>query len=123
MGCTDEAKYQAIYVNYVSQYNINMTQFSPSNWTAYTSVNDFFIRPLQAGARPIAFADDDTSVASPADARVYGFQYIPAVRTHEDASRPRLSGPDGPAVFMAGRRSCSRTGPLSSRRRRSRWPR
>ena len=38
----DDAKYKAIYVNYVSEYNINMTQFSPSNWTAYASVNDFF---------------------------------------------------------------------------------
>jgi phosphatidylserine decarboxylase len=80
MTDADDAKYQAIYKNYVALYSINMTQFAPSDWTAYPSVNAFFIRALQPGARPLASVGDDSVVVSPADARVYVFPVVPMVR-------------------------------------------
>lgn len=76
---TEEAKKAAIYDDYVDLYGINMTEFDPSDWRAYDTVNDFFIRNLRPGARPIAYPNDDNYVVSPADARLYGFQHVPAV--------------------------------------------
>ena len=85
----DDAKYSSIYVNYVQLYNIDMSQFTPSNWTAYSDVNAFFVRTLTPGVRPIAFPNDNRHIVSPADARVYAFQPVPTVRS----ARSSLCGP------------------------------
>jgi phosphatidylserine decarboxylase len=42
---------------FVGKYGVDMTQAANPDITSYKSFNDFFTRPLKAGARPIAAAD------------------------------------------------------------------
>jgi len=69
-----------------------MTEFDPSDWRAYDTVNDFFIRNLRPGARPIAYPNDDNYVVSPADARLYGFQHVPAVCSRRYTALTKVMG-------------------------------
>lgn len=42
---------------FVGRYNVNMAEAENPEITSYKSFNDFFTRPLKAGARPLAQAD------------------------------------------------------------------
>lgn len=42
---------------FVKRYNVNMAEAANSDITAYPSFNEFFTRPLEVGARPLAKAD------------------------------------------------------------------
>jgi phosphatidylserine decarboxylase len=42
---------------FVGRYGVDMAEAADSNLASYASFNDFFTRPLKAGARPIADAD------------------------------------------------------------------
>lgn len=42
---------------FVKRYNVNMAEAANSDITAYQSFNEFFTRPLKAGARPLAQVD------------------------------------------------------------------
>jgi len=65
---TDEDRYQAIQVEYVLKYGIDMSVFIPDTYTGYSSVNDWFSRAINPLYRPI---DPDThSIVSPAEGRV-----------------------------------------------------
>ncbi len=56
--------------SFVDFFEINMTDFEQDNPHLYRTFNDFFIRELSAGKRPIAGFLDDTVVICPADSRV-----------------------------------------------------
>ena len=51
---------------FVKQYEVNMDEAEQPDPTAYANFNDFFTRPLKAGARPIADAD----IVCPADGAI-----------------------------------------------------
>src|SRR5207253_402362 len=55
---SDQAKYTAIYLDFIQTYRIDMTQYDPSNYLAYNSVNEWFIRKLANGTRTIAAPQD-----------------------------------------------------------------
>ncbi len=42
---------------FARRYNVNMAEAAESNLAAYATFNDFFTRPLKAGARPLDAAD------------------------------------------------------------------
>jgi len=75
---TAAEKQSRIYENYVVLYQIDMSTFDPSNWQDYDSVNDFFIRKLANGSRPIASPNDDSVLVSPADSRVLILPNLPS---------------------------------------------
>ncbi len=54
--------------NFCRLYQVDMTEAEQSNATAYPTFNDFFIRALRPGARPIDPAPD--ALVSPVDGRV-----------------------------------------------------
>eukprot|EP01083_Nonionella_stella_P101635 288268_1 len=70
-------KKHQIYDNFISRYNINMTQYDPSDYTRYETVNQWFSRRLKPGARVIADSGNDKVLSSPADARVLVFRNFP----------------------------------------------
>eukprot|EP00656_Telonema_subtile_P027638 TRINITY_DN2976_c0_g1_i8.p1 TRINITY_DN2976_c0_g1~~TRINITY_DN2976_c0_g1_i8.p1 ORF type:complete len:528 (+),score=81.06 TRINITY_DN2976_c0_g1_i8:123-1706(+) len=45
---------RVIKTNFIDRYNIDMTQYNPSDYTQYDSVNAWFIRHLATGVRPIS---------------------------------------------------------------------
>jgi len=51
---------------FVKQFEVNMAEAEQPDPTAYANFNDFFTRPLQEGARPIAQAD----IVCPADGAI-----------------------------------------------------
>ena len=66
-----------INVNYIQLYQINMSEFTPSDYHDYTNVNSFFIRHLMPGIRPIDSPLDTTVLTAPADARYTVLETIP----------------------------------------------
>lgn len=57
---------------FVDRYNVNMAEAANPDIASYKSFNDFFTRPLQAGARPLAEAD----FISPVDGAISQFGAI-----------------------------------------------
>ena len=57
---------------FVGRYNVNMAEAANPDIASYKSFNDFFTRPLQAGARPLAEAD----FISPVDGAISQFGAI-----------------------------------------------
>lgn len=55
---------------FVEFYQINMSQFDPSNPEEYGTFEDFFVRKHAAGARPMYKPDDPTKAVNVADSRV-----------------------------------------------------
>ncbi|MFZ2988293.1 archaetidylserine decarboxylase, partial [Ideonella sp.] len=47
----------AIIRRFVARYQVNMSEAAQSDVAAYASFNEFFTRPLKAGARPLARAE------------------------------------------------------------------
>jgi len=56
-----------------------MTQFTPSDYTLYPNVNEFFIRHILPDSRPIASLNDPSIFVSPADARLLYLPNLPTV--------------------------------------------
>jgi phosphatidylserine decarboxylase precursor len=65
--------------DWIDTFRINMSEFVPSEWYDYDSVNSWFIRSLRPGVRPIA--GDDSTVVSPADSRMLVFRNITSATT------------------------------------------
>ncbi|MGL5430470.1 MAG: archaetidylserine decarboxylase [Vibrio sp.] len=59
---------------FIKQYNVNMDEALHSDPSHFKTFNDFFVRELKAGARPIA--QDDKIITHPADACVSQFGAI-----------------------------------------------
>ncbi|STY31773.1 phosphatidylserine decarboxylase [Legionella wadsworthii] len=69
-GCLAEVKHikvkNYIIKRFINKYEVNMSEAMIEDPTAYPSFNDFFIRHLKPGSRPIAQAD----IISPVDGSV-----------------------------------------------------
>ncbi|TBU31843.1 phosphatidylserine decarboxylase [Dichomitus squalens] len=61
---------------FVDYYKIDMSQFEPSDIDAYKSFQDFFIRHLKPGTRPIAFPDDPSIAVCVADCRMIVYDTV-----------------------------------------------
>ena len=59
---------------FAKQYKVNLAEAEKSQPSDYATFNEFFIRPLKAGARPIV--EDEKALALPADGRVSEFGRI-----------------------------------------------
>lgn len=59
---------------FAKQYKVNLAEAEKSQPSDYVTFNEFFIRPLKAGARPIV--EDEKALALPADGRVSEFGRI-----------------------------------------------
>jgi phosphatidylserine decarboxylase len=46
-----------IITRFVERYSVNMSEAANADLSSYTTFNEFFTRPLRAGARPLARAD------------------------------------------------------------------
>ncbi len=53
---------------FIKKFNVDMSEAESPNSTAYKTFNEFFTRPLKAGARPIVIGDN--VLACPADGTV-----------------------------------------------------
>jgi len=53
---------------FIRRYGVDMREAADPDPAAYASFNEFFTRPLRAGARPLP--GDDASVVSPVDGRI-----------------------------------------------------
>ncbi len=71
------AKTAAIYDAYIVPYSIDMSIYEPSDYLQYSTVNEWFARPLKPGVRPIALPQRPQIIVSPADARINVFQRVP----------------------------------------------
>jgi len=76
---SDSDKPSALYADYIEYFNIDMNQFEPSDYMDYYSVNNWFIRQLKNGSRPIDSPTNNDIVTSAADARVFVFTDLPDV--------------------------------------------
>jgi phosphatidylserine decarboxylase len=56
-GARGGAVTQAIIQNFVARYGVNMAEAEHSDIASYATFNEFFTRPLKAGARALAQAD------------------------------------------------------------------
>ncbi len=66
---------------FIDFYRIKMEDFEPSNPFLYKTFNDFFLRRLVEGARPITNSNDPKQIISPADCRLTVYNSIP--ETHK----------------------------------------
>lgn len=64
----DSAKKSKIYDGWISPYGINMSQFIPSDYRQYSTVDDWFTRAIDLSLRPQP--DSVTAIVSPADCRM-----------------------------------------------------
>jgi len=55
-----------------------LSLYDPSDYLAYSTVNQWFSRQLAAGERPIASPSDDSLLVQPCDARAMVFPSLPA---------------------------------------------
>ncbi|KAL7747227.1 hypothetical protein RI367_007438 [Sorochytrium milnesiophthora] len=61
---------------FVKFHEINMDWFEPEDLSAYKTFNEFFVRKLKPGARPIDSPNDPTVITSAADCRVVVFETV-----------------------------------------------
>ena len=64
--------------DWIQVYGVNMTQFAPASYAEYATINDWFIRELRPGARPIEAPSDEGVVIAPADGRYTVFPSVTA---------------------------------------------
>lgn len=72
-------KYNKIQVDFIDLYKIDMSIYARPSYTQYSTVNDWFTRPLvspMSSVRPIAFLNDSQVIVSPSDARINVFPNI-----------------------------------------------
>ena len=67
---SDSEKETEIKEAFIDKYSINMSEYEPSDYREYTSVNDWFIRPILDEARPLAAVGREDVIVSPADCRM-----------------------------------------------------
>lgn len=72
---TDTTNKNSKIKEFIDEYNINMNSYSPSNYTMYATVNEWFIRRLAPGVRPISNSSFSVCV-SPADSRAMFFTHM-----------------------------------------------
>jgi phosphatidylserine decarboxylase len=73
----EEEKKIRIKELFIDYYKIDMNMFQPSDYHQYRSVNEWFIRDVKEGVRPIASPSNSSVIVSPAESRVMVFQRIP----------------------------------------------
>ena len=73
----NSTKYDRIYVNYIQLYDMDMSPFEFPDWQDYDTVNDFFIRSLRPGSRPISSPEDLTVFVTPAECRILVLPMLP----------------------------------------------
>lgn len=61
---------------FVSDYEINMDDFTPSDISKYTSFEDFFTRKHKPGSRPIDSPEDASRAVCVADSRVVAYESV-----------------------------------------------
>ena len=71
-GAHGGAATTALIRRFVKRYNVNMAEAANPDIASYPTFNDFFTRPLRAGARPLAAAD----FISPVDGAISQFGAI-----------------------------------------------
>jgi phosphatidylserine decarboxylase len=69
---TASDKKKAIYDSWIQPYGINMSQFIPSDYNAYDTVDQWFTRAIDLSLRPLPTSD--VAVVSPADCRLLVFE-------------------------------------------------
>jgi len=67
--------------SFVTYYEIEMSQFNPSETSGYKTFNEFFTRHVRSERRPVASPGDDTVITSPADCRLMLFDNIDQAKT------------------------------------------
>ncbi|CUG94097.1 phosphatidylserine decarboxylase, putative [Bodo saltans] len=65
-------KKKAIYDSWIEPYGINMSQFIPSDYNAYDTVDQWFTRAINPALRPLPLSE--IAVISPADCRLLVFE-------------------------------------------------
>lgn len=73
-----DQRQQVLNNDWVLPYQINMSWYQPAELTAYTSVNDWFIRYLVPFSRPLDDPTNPLVVSSPTDARTVIFPSLTA---------------------------------------------
>jgi len=61
---------------FVKEFNVNMSDFDPSDISKYSTFNKFFSRKLAKGVRPLAYPNNSNVLVSPADCRLTVFKTI-----------------------------------------------
>ncbi len=74
--CANRALSKYAINQFVQKNNIDLSEAEPSDISKYGSFNEFFIRKLKDGARPID--QDQNSIASPADGQLYVVENLTA---------------------------------------------
>lgn len=85
----------AIIKLFIKQYKINMSEALHSDPAYFKTFNDFFVRELKEGARPIA--EDEQTIVHPADARTSQFGPIKdgriiQAKNHDFSAQELLGG-------------------------------
>jgi phosphatidylserine decarboxylase len=92
--------------NFIAKYGVNMAEAANPDPTSYTSFNDFFTRPLKAGARPLASSD----FVCPVDGAISQFGQITGnagdeifqAKGHHFTTRALVGGDNALATYFAG---------------------
>ncbi len=84
---------QAIIRRFIARYGVDMAEAAESRIESYASFNEFFTRPLRAGARPLA----DAAFVCPVDAAISQFgpiehDQIFQAKGHSYSTRALLGG-------------------------------
>ncbi|KAI0058418.1 hypothetical protein BV25DRAFT_1891260 [Artomyces pyxidatus] len=61
---------------FVKFFKVKMEDFEPSDLDKFHNFDEFFVRRLRPGARPIAEAEDDTLAVIPSDCRAVFFETV-----------------------------------------------
>jgi phosphatidylserine decarboxylase len=81
---SDADKREQIFDAFIDKYKIDMSIFLNKTYSEYSSVNEWFIRRLAPGVRPVAFANDADVFLNPADSRVMVFESVPSDQVDGD---------------------------------------
>lgn len=110
----DAERKEAIYDQMIVTYNIDMSIYVPSDYRQYNTVNEWFIRSLKMGVRPI-YNLDPNAIVSPADSRVMTFATVPTDLLlwikGEDFTVSTLLGPGFRPAFDKGPMALCRLAP------------
>lgn len=68
----DAEKKKKIYDSWIAPYSINMSEFIPSDYTQYDTVDEWFVRAIDLSLRPLPASE--TAIVSPADCRLLVFE-------------------------------------------------
>ncbi|GLH05132.1 Phosphatidylserine decarboxylase proenzyme, mitochondrial [Gryllus bimaculatus] len=71
---------ESVYLKYAQMFNVNIQEAASEDLSSYTSLCDFFCRPLKEGIRPI---DSKENVVSPADGAVLNVSKVTSPRVEQ----------------------------------------